>query len=655
MNTERIIGSEFEYIIDKSYGLSSDGYIATGTESIVYKGLKISKDGKMRLSCVLKFKYKSIKVGSDDNSFKSVNVLERFRQNDLKIFDELQSCRSVVRIYDVIEDLGEFSFIHEHMPEGEKNIRIDNTRFFCVVEEYIDGWSLEEYCRDEYWKLTETVDIGNNIRRKKSFHEFSEERKAEMLESYRHDYDEVIRYQDEIFGFMLNLCEVLQYITDEKKILHLDIKPDNIMVTKHGRQIVLIDFGRAEYISEGQNYVQNRLSGADYNTSESIARMFQYGTLGYAAPECYVEALGDSEFPFKDTQAEIGKMRVESDIFSFGAAFWECLNLFEMYTGSREYAKDKALGGSYDFYRSHILNSNSYCGRDLSLTSPHYHERLEKIIQKCTRARGSDFNSDKNDGKYYRSYSELKDDILYAKASAPALVKTENIKVRNAFGVTGVMLGLLFILMIISMILKLSGSYFAQQKLESVMRDYNPTRIEWLENAASEQMKSSNDTEKQNIYKKTFDFLMEQSEFLDYGEVVVLTDLLTEINNEKFVGESVDSIMENIGSEALTQSIQYIVTNLEGNIEGEAYKLAVQIYNAQEKENLLECYYVLQEYANANDSGHKFMPLIKRLAQTLNHDDVILSIAKEIAATNSASEDEVEIKAQIRRYLDEIG
>ena len=131
MNTERIIGSEFEYIIDKSYGLSSDGYIATGTESIVYKGLKISKDGKMRLSCVLKFKYKSIKVGSDDNSFKSVNVLERFRQNDLKIFDELQSCRSVVRIYDVIEDLGEFSFIHEHMPEGEKNIRIDNTRFFC--------------------------------------------------------------------------------------------------------------------------------------------------------------------------------------------------------------------------------------------------------------------------------------------------------------------------------------------------------------------------------------------------------------------------------------------------------------------------------------------------------------------------------------------
>ena len=61
MMTKGIIkGSEFNYIIDTSYGLSSDGYIATGTESIVYKGLKISKDRKITLSCVLKFKYKHI-------------------------------------------------------------------------------------------------------------------------------------------------------------------------------------------------------------------------------------------------------------------------------------------------------------------------------------------------------------------------------------------------------------------------------------------------------------------------------------------------------------------------------------------------------------------------------------------------------------------
>ena len=60
MNTSEMIGSDFIYHIDSSYGLRQDGYIATGTESIVYKGLKISKDRKITLSCVLKFKYKHI-------------------------------------------------------------------------------------------------------------------------------------------------------------------------------------------------------------------------------------------------------------------------------------------------------------------------------------------------------------------------------------------------------------------------------------------------------------------------------------------------------------------------------------------------------------------------------------------------------------------
>ena len=35
-----IKGSEFNYIIDTSYGLSSDGYIATGTEVLFTKDLK---------------------------------------------------------------------------------------------------------------------------------------------------------------------------------------------------------------------------------------------------------------------------------------------------------------------------------------------------------------------------------------------------------------------------------------------------------------------------------------------------------------------------------------------------------------------------------------------------------------------------------------
>jgi len=35
-----IIGNRYRYIIDTSYGINKDGFIAIGTESVVYKGLK---------------------------------------------------------------------------------------------------------------------------------------------------------------------------------------------------------------------------------------------------------------------------------------------------------------------------------------------------------------------------------------------------------------------------------------------------------------------------------------------------------------------------------------------------------------------------------------------------------------------------------------
>ena len=43
------------------------------------------------------------------------------------------------------------------------------------------------------------------------------------------------------------------------------------------------------------NYIESQLAGADYNTEERIERMFQYGTLGYAAPANYVKPINDSK------------------------------------------------------------------------------------------------------------------------------------------------------------------------------------------------------------------------------------------------------------------------------------------------------------------------------------------------------------------------
>lgn len=621
-NNDIIIGSEFNYTIDTSYGLSADGYIATGTESIVYKGIRTSKDGKVKISCVLKFKYKAIRTGVGD-----VNIYDRFKSHDLKIFDELQNCRSVVRLFDVIEDLGDFSVTDTHVAEGKKSISINRERFFCVVEEYIDGWSLEEYCRDEYWKLTRTKDIGNDLRERVTFHQYSKDEREALFDAYEREYDRIIRYQSEMIDFMLELCEILKYITDKKKILHLDIKPNNIMVTRYGKEIVLIDFGRSEYLNPETGLVKSPLGPTDYNVEkQSLARPFQYGTLGYAAPECFAESVNGSGFPLDNSGFQKGRMSVESDIFSFGATFWECFSIFELYTGNKLFSSEGNGDGYEDFYRQYLLNDKAYCDRDFSLTSSHYHEKIENIIRKCTRKRVPGY-LDKSNASYqlyYHDYDQLQKDIMIAKETAPALVMVEDIKVRNAFGVSGVMAGFIGTLLLVCLFLKLTGGYFAQRKMETIMSNYNPILIEQLKDAAVDQMKSSTESGKHDIYNKAYQFLKNQDNTLDYYEIVALEGLLKHIGDEAFVDESVDTILLTVDQKDFSRSIEYTVTNLT-DCGSTGFELAAQIYNAQNRINLSQCYSVLVDHAGNTEFGK----LVQRLAQDLNHDEIITKIAEE--------------------------
>ena len=47
--SNEIFGTDFKYTIDSSYGINKDGFIAIGTESIVYKGLKTALKGGLSI------------------------------------------------------------------------------------------------------------------------------------------------------------------------------------------------------------------------------------------------------------------------------------------------------------------------------------------------------------------------------------------------------------------------------------------------------------------------------------------------------------------------------------------------------------------------------------------------------------------------------
>lgn len=622
--SSEIIGTKFKYAVDTSYGINQDGFIAIGTESIVYKGLKTADNGSLQFSCVLKFKPRYVYVNGE-----RIDRVKVFEDEERKIFEDLQECRSIVRIYDVIEDLGDFS-----LPCDKIRSKVINAAgYFCVVEEYIDGWSLEEYCRQERWKLRKIVQLENKLSKVVDYHEYTDDEKNIVNLSYYKNYENILKYQSEIFQFMINLCEILEFITERKNILHLDIKPENIMVTQYGKELVLIDFGRSKRITKADRFAVTNLSKVNYSDDESVEKMYQYGTLGYAAPECYAGATDGSQFPFRQ-RFEQGKMSVESDIFSFGATFWECLNIFELVTKSEEFSKE-----SHDFYRDHFLNEITYCNRDLTLTSLHYHKKLENIIKKCTKERNENYQNPDNDD-FYHSYRTLKKDIEDAKNSAPTIVRAENIKVRNAFTMFGVMLAICVIFLSISGIYRAVGFSVAREKWDSLTADYNITQFYKLKTIANDLMKTAPNGRMDDTYSMIAKFTYFDGG-IDEQEASMLMELLEDMPASEHMSQYIDEIMQNANTKKFKEiSTDIVKLGVEYDCIG--YELAKAIYNAEVgKTEIIGAYETLKKYKDESE----FKNAIIKLKNVLDNDENIKMI----------SEYENTVRSEIQKFFKEIG
>ena len=105
----------------------------------------------------------------------------------------------------------------------------------------------------------------------------------------------------------------------EKGVVHRDLKPDNLWITKEGR-LKILDFGLAKQMTgmkaSSDSFVPTAAISPGHHTEKGMI----LGTLGYMSPE---QVRGES-------------VDARSDIFSFGAV------LFEMLTGKKAFARDTA-------------------------------------------------------------------------------------------------------------------------------------------------------------------------------------------------------------------------------------------------------------------------------------------------------------------------
>lgn len=617
-----ICGTEFNYRIDEDFGING-GFIAEGTESIVFKGIKYGND--LRYSCALKFK--------------PINRLTDFMEREYRILESMQTCRSVVRVLDVIEDLGEFA-----LPYGNDEINRNNS--FCVVEEYIDGESLQDYCINRWYNYN------------------TKTRKWER-NSTPYTYREIVKYQNQMLQFMINLCEIMKFVSNINGmngkingntpiVLHCDIKPENIMVTKHGKELVLIDFGRSQQLMNERTYQHyNNISKGTYEADYSDKQwqtvgkdnFYAYGTVGYSAPECYAAPV-NGVFPFitQRPALQCGCVSVESDIFGFGTTFYEC---FSMYEKCQQIFESNDNHGDPRMFNRAIMEeaeltvrngtTEYYCDRDFRGLDIAYHESIEDIIKKCTQTRYVGFqNPDSTPQEYYHNFFQLQEDIERARDVIPSLDRKSDPLVRQMLGVSGFCAAFGSCFLALWFILFILANPLARDRWNTLKRSYTDNQTEMLRIVADDMLDVPSKKAKQRNFEDIMQFMYggaPNDDVIDGVEAEILTALL----KDKLKGSSkqtdyLNTIIQKAKSDNLDDIAEYVYQmNISDSNVCEGYELAqalTRVDNADDRDSsiLIPAYETLLKYSDNED----YATIVSKLAIKLMSGRKVDTLANEL-------------------------
>ena len=379
------------------YEFEIQEFIQVGGQSIVFKGIKKTVGRTYALK------------------FRPISFYEEFNDYELEYYKLLERS-SVSKIAGLILEVpfSAMSKVFDMIPE---DIRKDmsfqpNEDYFCIIEDYIQGCNLKEYCHGS---------------RSRGLPAHCPPKDA--------DHKQVLEYQRMIFDWIIQLCDIMSNVTDEKRIIHLDIKPENIMITDDTKSLVLVDFGAARELGDMDSY---DLTEIEFGV-ENQGNFSLIGTPYYAAPEAYNAEAKDKPPLGSRGKTMYGHVDQRSDIFSFGATIWNCI------------IPDTRIQAN--------LRYNQYYNRDLFAAPKGYIKELEDIITTCTA---------EEPVSRYKSFKELKAAAVEARKKMPSEYKAK--RARRGFlgaAIISFVIGLAFL-----------GISARSGKLTYQIADYNFTKVE---------------------------------------------------------------------------------------------------------------------------------------------------------------------------------